>query len=397
MTLDIHRPWSKGLIGPFGNSDSFGIAIDRNMDLISQKAKTKRLNWRPPTRYSRYIRQGYCDTVELSGSVYYTDRWGKWTYYHSGADDFGGFYSSEAPAFPQELVDRAIGKCLDKLKNDHVNLGQAFAERRQTDQLIGDNAIKCAELVRNHRTDELEKLYRNLKYARSLRKIREILKLISQIRLEVAYGWIPLMQDSFGLVQHLSEREKEANRAIITVKSRQKSQYTDSTTLTTDVSGIHWQIDRFRRIEHELHMRLDYTKDNGALHELAQLGITNPASLLWEVTPYSFVVDWFYPIGDYLNRLDATLGMTFRGGSVSKKTTVKIEPRNRGFEPGTGVGISGAFVPNGKGRIMSFNRDVYSESPMVPPPSFKTGGSLSHVYNGAALLAQALANSKLFR
>lgn len=393
MALVIKRPWSQSFNGPFNHSSTSGTVDDVQRDEVSQRNKTKRATWRPPTPYTRYVREGYCDAVEFSGSLTTRDYFGKTVRLRSGACNFSGYYSSEPPTFPQELVDRAVGKCLDKLKNSHVNLGQAFAERKQTDQLIGDNAIKCAELLNNHRTDELEKLYRTLKYAKSLRRIREILKAISRLRLEIAYGWIPLMQDSFGLVQHLSEREKEANRATITVKSRQKMSYTDRYTVGADIGGIHWQIDRFREIQHEVLVRLDYYKDNGLLHELSQLGITNPVSLVWEVTRLSFVVDWFVSIGDYLSRLDATLGMSFHGGSASKKTTVKVRPLNRGFEPGYGAGVEGFMTPSGRGRMMLFNRNVYGESPMIPPPSFKTGGSLSHVYNGAALLAQAISKS----
>lgn len=33
-------------------------------------------------------------------------------------------------------------------------------------------------------------------------------------------------------------------------------------------------------------------------------GWSNPAAVLWEATPFSFVADWFYPIGDYLQALD---------------------------------------------------------------------------------------------
>jgi hypothetical protein len=35
-----------------------------------------------------------------------------------------------------------------------------------------------------------------------------------------------------------------------------------------------------------------------------QLGLLDPASVLWEITPYSFVVDWFVPFGTYLDNLN---------------------------------------------------------------------------------------------
>lgn len=54
------------------------------------------------------------------------------------------------------------------------------------------------------------------------------------------------------------------------------------------------------------------------------LGFTNPAAVLWEATPFSFVVDWFLPIGDYLKTLD---GSTLNGLLLCKDfcTTVKVK------------------------------------------------------------------------
>lgn len=47
----------------------------------------------------------------------------------------------------------------------------------------------------------------------------------------------------------------------------------------------------------------------------ANTGISNPALLAWELLPWSFVIDWFIPVGDYLESLSAFDGFTFSGGS----------------------------------------------------------------------------------
>jgi len=386
MAITLNRPFTGTFLNKATNttlSDS-GTVPDIIRDEVSQRNKTPRKLWRPPTPYTRYVREGYCDTTELALRLESSNSLA----IRSGAHSYSGFYTSVPPPFPQYLVDRAVSKCLDKLKNDHVNLGQAFAERKQTDELIGGNARRIAENIESGWAGRLKALEKDLRRARGPRQIRIILNLISAARLEIAYGWIPLMQDSFGAVQHLSEREKEANRAIITVKARAKETSFESSSVGWGYRSYSGLVDRHREIEHQVLVRLDYYKDNGLLHELAQLGITNPASLAWELTPFSFVVDWFFPIGDYLNRLDATLGLSFKGGSASKKTTVKVKPTN-GRCTNTGLSTS-IVIPSGKGRMMLFNRNVYGSSPMVPPPSFKPGGNLSHVYNGAALIAQAL-------
>lgn len=36
------------------------------------------------------------------------------------------------------------------------------------------------------------------------------------------------------------------------------------------------------------------------------LGLHSPAAVLWEATPFSFVADWFMPMGDYLHNLDSS-------------------------------------------------------------------------------------------
>jgi hypothetical protein len=53
---------------------------------------------------------------------------------------------------------------------------------------------------------------------------------------------------------------------------------------------------------------------------LAQTGFTNPVNLAWELLPFSFVVDWFLPIGPYLEALSAFDGLTLLDGSQTQFT-----------------------------------------------------------------------------
>lgn len=49
-----------------------------------------------------------------------------------------------------------------------------------------------------------------------------------------------------------------------------------------------------------------------------QFGITNPMALIWDAIPYSFVVDWFIPVGDFLTSMDGFLGKDFVKGCKSR-------------------------------------------------------------------------------
>lgn len=57
-------------------------------------------------------------------------------------------------------------------------------------------------------------------------------------------------------------------------------------------------------------------------------GFDNPAGVLWEATPYSFVADWFFPVGSYLNALNMSAfadSMQYRNVCTCYKVTASCE------------------------------------------------------------------------
>jgi hypothetical protein len=58
---------------------------------------------------------------------------------------------------------------------------------------------------------------------------------------------------------------------------------------------------------------------NPDLYLANQLGFTNPATVAWELVPYSFIVDWFIPIGEFLSAMTATLGLEIVDGWYSHR------------------------------------------------------------------------------
>lgn len=56
-----------------------------------------------------------------------------------------------------------------------------------------------------------------------------------------------------------------------------------------------------------------------------ELGLLNPALLAWEVIPYSFVVDWFMPIGTYLQCMVPIRGLSLKTGFIYSKGTAEIK------------------------------------------------------------------------
>lgn len=56
------------------------------------------------------------------------------------------------------------------------------------------------------------------------------------------------------------------------------------------------------------------------IHSLSQNGLINPLSIAWDLVPYSFVFDWWLPIGDILRGYESSLGLQFVSGYISQTT-----------------------------------------------------------------------------
>lgn len=117
-------------------------------------------------------------------------------------------------------------------------------------------------------------------------------------------------------------------------------------------------------------MGLQYRMNSEDRARLAQTGIDNPALLAWELLPYSFVVDWFLPVGNYLESLNAFSGFSFVSGWVSYRTEQWYSVEYNGKVTN---GTYGFQYRKGFGEIYRarYQRDVLSSFPGAGYPTFK--------------------------
>lgn len=356
-----------------------GTILERRVDVRSPLTKTPKGPWRKPTSYNREIEQGRIATYDVS--LYHKYHFKGYPAHYvnvqtgTGAKHNSGYYYVPTPAVPQNLVDRAVINCRLKLKNEHVNLAQAFGERKQTARLVSANLGRLANLVRNVKRRKLPKKEDFFSYW-----------------LEMQYGWKPLLSDVHGAMKHLHLREQEAGRGLVTVKSMMKDSDISITNHSDACGSSTYTYQRVRKIDHKAFVRLDFRQSNDApVGTFTQLGITNPLYLAWELMPWSFVADWFIPVGDYLSQLDATNGWDFQGGSLSRVTRVETHPVN--FKGNLTPASYDQEVWNvsgtGKGRQMKFIRTAYTQAPTPTRPSYSKLNEASnlHVANGIALLS----------
>jgi len=299
----------------------------------------------------------------------------------------------------------ARNKLLAKIKAQKINLAQAFAERRKTAQLIGDSAIRIASsMVALKRGDilgaaghlgvsvgkrarkRIARKYVNSPYGR----IWDQQKALANGWLELQYGWKPLLTDIYGAAEQLAYQAGRKDFATVHA----------SHVLTVPLDRV-FNLPSYPQyfekgsqsgtLRYEVSYHLCYVGQNSAGHTMAALGLTNPALLMWELLPFSFVVDWFLTVGNALEVLDAANGIKFMTGSRTifqsyegSATVVRIGKPPYHYDGAGSINMSGTKV----------NRNPISEIPSPALPQFKNPFGYIHLANALALLTTVMGRKK---
>lgn len=193
------------------------------------------------------------------------------------------------------------------------------------------------------------------------------------------------MQDVQGALAALASAAK-AEGVVVGVTHHRS--YTD--TLTYPWSGWNVKCDLSLDYKDFCSVSLWYKLRNANLAELSSLGLLNPAEVVWERLIYSFVVDWFAPIGTWLSALTADAGFDFISGTCTQVWRSKdIRTSNMRIVSSPIVAIESAGLPQIKYyKRLKMARTVYTSAP-VPGIYVKNPLGVRHVLNALALLAQA--------
>lgn len=294
--------------------------------------------------------------------------------FHS-SEHFDSCLSEEDNSTFERVSSAALIKARSALKTSGVNLGVAFAERNKTAKLVGDTATSLFKSLRALKRGQVRHAMDLLGITSSRREPRG--SNVPKKWLELQYGWKPLLSDVYNACDALSKRDGRDWR--VTVKGRASEvESRGYTRLSFDA----FDMTASRRTSS--FVRIDAFPSNEVLISLQSLGITNPLIIGWELVPFSFVVDWFLPIGSWLESLDATLG--FKDFSCSVSTLTKGVWIGRGrFHEDTNFVYLNDFV-----EVKHYTNLVRTATQHVPFPKFprfKDPRSLGHMANALSLLA----------
>lgn len=305
----------------------------------------------------------------------------------------GSFWGTYGPpaltAVPFGLQSEAEIKALNRLKDQTIHLGNFLAEAKRTIRMVGDRSYTIADQVLDFKRKH-PKLWVQVKKWQIGNLRKRDWFCIPDLWLELQYGWKPLMSDIFGALQHLEKASRD-DELLFSVKGTAKRTVTVPRSFNAISGSSKARFESFQN--HSARVKLWYKLNSGTLAELSSLGLLNPVEIVWEITRFSFVVDWFLPIGPWLSSLTGDAGYSFKGGSCSVKSIADDRCMGVDWEPDNGPShfrtrVTQRKDPEISGLIYRFTRTCYSTSP-VPGVYFKNPLSTQHMLNGLALLAQA--------
>lgn len=137
------------------------------------------------------------------------------------------------------------------------------------------------------------------KVTRSGHRGQRALDYATQKWLEYRYGWTPLVSSVYSAFDNLSREQANDVKVIV---ARAGNSYEKSGPISVDWVYGPYQVQQMVTMRER--MLISYGFDVGGMSRVGDWTSLNPATIAWELLPFSFVADWFVSIGDSLRNLE---------------------------------------------------------------------------------------------
>lgn len=296
----------------------------------------------------------------------------------NGLADLASWPGRVLPEAPPDAANQALINALEKLKDQKANLRVALSEADDVAEMIAQNARRIAQGIRHLKKGRFKKAFRAIRHKPRGGWDKELSSRI----LEFQYGVRPLVGDIHGAMEALADsrygpgRRSKPFRVVGVVKSGDK----EAMRPFEVNSGGYLPVIGSTAAYTEVRVHLWFSATNALLKSASEMGFTNPFATAWELLPLSCIIDWAWPAGDWLNTLDAHLGLEFRGGTQTTYRQVRSVYR------GNKTSDNGHSVVVASFEQRQMNRLVLQTLPIPRPPRFENPLSLEHALNALALL-----------
>jgi hypothetical protein len=315
------------------------------------------------------------------GTIVYDYPPGRYT--HTGNDLMGEFNSAYDDfgfaQFAQGVYEETYRALLIKAADVKVNLPVMAAEAAKTSSLITDAATRVYTAMRALRKGNLKQVAKSLNLTPGT---------AHKSWLEYKYGWMPLLMDIEGSAAAFAQGMNDGRFSRFTVSKKGHDTMSESDERAYPAyGGDYVVVTRSFDASYDCHLKMWCEVDCAFTSSLQQLGLTNPALVVWELVPYSFVFDWIYSVGDYLQSMSALQGIKVlrsMESNVNEFNYLWKQPATTFIPVGGGVSMKQGLRDRGY-----VGRHYHRGHMAVTPPELprlRTPGSFSKLLTSLALL-----------
>lgn len=349
----------------------------------------------------------YIEATDIYGVVYYTIR----ENITAGTIDTG---LARLTATADDPTQKVISKLIAAIGTAKADLGTTMAEMGKTAAHVAKTATRIANFLISLKKGKLgeacasigitatkrqQKIY-NRRYAKAKHedgqnKVRfdklivnrsesRVTDLVADTWLEYSYGWKPLLNDVYNLAEATAQSIVERQNVLRyqTAKSKNEKQ----TVIIDETVGLSCRTSFNSKISVAIGVNFSIDSSNNLLF-LHAFGLSNPLTIAWELIPFSFVADWFLPVGDAIRSLTAYNGLGFHSGWKTTKTVWEWqgELKMKSFSSGGGSQIRRGTI-TGSYKEFTLVRENLIDFPGFGFPKWKDPRSFSHAASAVSLL-----------
>lgn len=200
------------------------------------------------------------------------------------------------------------------------------------------------------------------------RPTQRFLKETSNEYLQWKYGIMPSVYDLQGALKGLDMNESGSlfnNPPLLVARASDVSISTSSGTMTTGLA--HTRIPYESKVE--VKARLDFSVKAEGLRGLNRygIGLSTIPTVLWDKTPFTFVLDMAIPIASIIKAWGALSGVEVRGYCETQYMSIKTLPHTFNHDSGTSNGSNAVLVTCHPAEMFEFERKAYNTVPMPLP------------------------------
>ena len=189
----------------------------------------------------------------------------------------------------------AYEKLVEQVTGEQAAIGTALAEARESYGMIANRANGLYRAMKKLRKGNFRGFLKELSVSPKRKhrsKTRAAAHEVSGLWLEYWFGWSPSVSDIYTAAMQLSEpypsgKFKGTAKRIVYEKPYGNT-FVGVWVCKTAAT--------FRLVNPDAYLA-------------SQMGLTNPATVIWEIIPFSFLVDWCFDVSSYINSFSDFVGI----------------------------------------------------------------------------------------